>query len=133
MFGICLLLLPLARSYNAMVAFSVLFGVMDGGRYGLMPLVVIECVGQKRTDTAWGYLVFSVGFASGIGPTFIGFIADSAGAYGPAFFTAGGIMVFGSSLVFLKNFIEKKDLDEEKLEVRQHSLEIPVCERETVL
>lgn len=42
-------------------------------------------------------------------------------------------MVFGSSLVFLKNFIEKKDLDEEKLEVRQHSLEIPVCERETVL
>ena len=71
-FGICLLLLPLARSYNAMVAFSVLFGVMDGGRYGLMPLVAIECVGQKRTDTAWGYLVFSVGFASGIGPTFIG-------------------------------------------------------------
>lgn len=71
-FGICLLLLPLARSYKTMVALSVLFGLMDGGRYGLMPLVVLKCVGQKRTDQAWGYLSFSVGFASAIGPTFIG-------------------------------------------------------------
>ncbi len=71
-FGICLLLLPLARSYKVMVALSVLFGLMDGGRYGLMPLVVLECVGQKRTDQAWGYLSFGVGFASAIGPTFIG-------------------------------------------------------------
>ena len=36
-----------------------------------------------------------------------GFIADSAGAYGPAFFTAGGIMVFGSSLVLLIKFTRK--------------------------
>ena len=38
---------------------------------------------------------------------FAGFIADSAGAYGPAFFAAGGIMVFGSSLVLLIKFTRK--------------------------
>ena len=39
---------------------------------------------------------------------FAGFIADSAGRYGPAFFTAGGIMVFGSTIVVLKKFIGAK-------------------------
>ena len=38
---------------------------------------------------------------------FAGFVADSAGAYGPAFFAAGGIMVFGSSLVLLIKFTRK--------------------------
>lgn len=71
-FGIGLLLLPIARSYKAMIALSVLFGLMDGGRYGLIPLVVLECVGQKRTEQAWGYLSFSVGLTSCMGPTLIG-------------------------------------------------------------
>jgi len=71
-FGVGLLLLPLVRSFKAMIALSVLYGLMDGGRYGLMPLVVLECVGQKRTDQAWGYLSFSVGVASCVGPTLIG-------------------------------------------------------------
>ena len=71
-FGVSLLLLPLVRSFTAVIALSVLYGLMDGGRYGLMPLIVVECVGQERTDQAWGYLSFSVGLASCVGPMFIG-------------------------------------------------------------
>ena len=71
-FGISLLLLPLVRSFTAVIALSVLYGLMDGGRYGLMPLIVVKCVGQKRTDQAWGYLSFSVGLASCVGRMFIG-------------------------------------------------------------
>ena len=70
--GICLLLLPLAKSYKAVVTLSVLYGLMDGGRYGLMPLIVLECVGEKRTDQAWGYVAFCVGLSAAIGPTVIG-------------------------------------------------------------
>ena len=70
--GICLLLLPLAKSYQAVVAFSVLYGLMDGARYGLMPLIVLGCVGQRRTDQAWGYVSFCVGLAAAIGPIIIG-------------------------------------------------------------
>ena len=55
-----------------MIALSVLYGLMDGGRYGLMPLIVVECVGEKRTRQAWGYLSFSVGLASCVGHMFIG-------------------------------------------------------------
>ena len=49
-----------------------MFGLMDGGRYGLMPLIVLTCVGQKRIDQAWGYLTLFVGLSSVIGPVFIG-------------------------------------------------------------
>ena len=70
--GICLLLLPLVKSYQAVVALSVLYGLMDGGRYGLMPLIVLDCVGQKKTDKAWGYVAFCVGLTVAIGPTVIG-------------------------------------------------------------
>ena len=70
--GICLLLLPVATSYRAVVVLAVMFGVMDGGRYGLMLLIVLTCVGQKRTNQAWGYVAFSVGLSSAVGPVFIG-------------------------------------------------------------
>ena len=71
-FGVSLLLLPLVGSFTAVIALSVLYGLMDGGRYRLMPLIVVECVGGKRTDQAWGYFSFSVGLASCVGPMFIG-------------------------------------------------------------
>ena len=70
--GICLLALPLVTSYKAVVAFAVLYGLMDGGRYGLMPLIVLQCVGQKRTDQAWGYVSFCVGLCTAIGPVVVG-------------------------------------------------------------
>ena len=70
--GVCLLLLPVATSYKAVVVLSVMFGLMDGGRYGLMPLIVLTCVGEKRIDQAWGYLTLFVGLSSVIGPVFIG-------------------------------------------------------------
>ena len=71
-FGVSLLFLPFVRSFTAVIALSVLYGLMDGGRYALMPLIVVECVGQKRTDQAWGYLSFSVGLAAFVGPMLIG-------------------------------------------------------------
>ena len=70
--GVCLFLLPVATSYKAVVVLSVMFGLMDGGRYGLMPLIVLTCVGQKRIDQAWGYLTLFIGLSSVIGPVFMG-------------------------------------------------------------
>ena len=51
-----MLLLPLVGSYNAMVAFSVVFVLMDVHLKGLMRLVVLECVGFKRTEEDCGFL-----------------------------------------------------------------------------
>ncbi|CAH3167446.1 unnamed protein product [Porites evermanni] len=131
--GVCLFLLPVATSYKAVVVLSVMFGLMDGGRYGLMPLIVLTCVGQKKIDQAWGYLTLFIGLSSVIGPVFIGFIADTAHEYGPAFYTAGGIMVFGSTVVFLNRFLKKENLVEEAHEEKHKFLEFFVQEKETVL
>ena len=62
----------LTGSYNAMVAFSVVFVLMDVHLKGLMRLVVLECVGRKRTEGGCGFLVIGVRFASCIGPVIIG-------------------------------------------------------------
>ena len=49
-----------------------MFSLMDGGRYGLMPLIVLTCVEQKSADQAWGYVAFCVGLSSAIGPVIMG-------------------------------------------------------------
>ena len=59
-------------SYNAIVAFSVVLVLMDVQLYGLMRLVVPECVGRKRTGEDSGFLAISVRFASCIEPVVIG-------------------------------------------------------------
>ena len=63
--GISLLLLPLVKSYQAVVTLSVLYGLMDGGRYGLMPLIVLECVGQKKNRRNLGVRCFLCWFDRG--------------------------------------------------------------------
>ena len=55
-----------------MVAFSVVFVLMDVHLKGLMRLVVLECVGRKRTEEDCGFLAISVRFASFIGSVIIG-------------------------------------------------------------
>ena len=55
-----------------MVAFSVVFVLMDVHLQGLMRLVVLECVGFKRTEEDCGFLAISVRLASYIRPVIIG-------------------------------------------------------------
>ena len=55
-----------------MVAFSVVFVLMDVHLKGLMRLVVLECVGFKRTEEDCGFLAISVRLASYIRPVIIG-------------------------------------------------------------
>ena len=62
----------LTGSYNAVVAFSVVFVLMDVHLKGLMRLVVLECVGFKRTEEDCGFLAISVRLASYIRPVIIG-------------------------------------------------------------
>ena len=62
-----------------------------------------------------------------------GFLADTAHQYGPAFYTAGGIMVFGSTVVFLNRLLKKENLVEEAHEEQHKFLELFVQEKETVL
>ena len=44
---------------------SVLYGLMDGGRYGLMPLLVLDCVGQKKNRRSLGVRCFLCWFDRG--------------------------------------------------------------------
>ena len=62
----------LTGSYNAMVAFSVVFVLMDVHLKGLMRLVVLECVSFKRTEEDCDFLAISVRLASYIRPVIIG-------------------------------------------------------------
>ena len=71
-YGIGLVVLPFVKSLAAVVACYIVFGLVDGGRYGLMSLLVLECVGPHQTDRAWGIMGFCLGVTSTVGPTLLG-------------------------------------------------------------
>ena len=70
--GLCVLCLPLARSFNSIVVIFLVFGLMDGALNGQFSLMVLECVGKHKVNQAWGYIMFVSGFSVGIGPPYAG-------------------------------------------------------------
>lgn len=66
--GLSLLLCPFARSYKSLVAFFVIYGLMDGGIIGLFPILVLDCVGQDKVNQAFGFftLVTAAGISVGL-------------------------------------------------------------------
>ena len=70
--GLCVLCLPLATSFGSIVAIFLTFGLMDGAFNGQFSLMVLECVGKRKVNQAWGYILFFTGFSVGIGPPYAG-------------------------------------------------------------
>ena len=70
--GLCVLCLPLATSFGSIVAIFLTFGLMDGAFNGQFSLMVLECVGKRKVNQAWGYILFFIGFSVGIGPPYAG-------------------------------------------------------------
>ena len=70
--GLCVLCLPLARSFGAVAAIVVVFGLMEGAVMGQFSLLVLECTGPNKVNHAWGYITLAVGLSVGIGPPLAG-------------------------------------------------------------
>ena len=70
--GLCVVCLPLARSFGSIVAVIVVFGLMDGAIMGQFSLLVLKCVGKHKLNQAWGYIMLFIGLSICIGPPMAG-------------------------------------------------------------
>ena len=70
--GLCVICLPLAKSFPSIAAIFIVFGLMEGAQMGQLTLLVLECVGNDKMNQAWGYLMPSLGLSFGIGPPLAG-------------------------------------------------------------
>lgn len=72
--GLCMLCLPLARSFSSVVVIFMMFGLMEGSgaHTGQASLLVLECVGKHKVNQAWGYIRLFTGLSVVIGPPLAG-------------------------------------------------------------
>lgn len=70
--GLCVICLPLAKSFPSIAAILIVFGLMEGAQMGQLTLLVLECVGNDKVNQAWGYLMPFLGLSIGIGPPLAG-------------------------------------------------------------
>ena len=70
--GLCVICLPLAKSFPSIAAIIIVFGLMEGAQMGQLTLLVLECVGNDKVNQAWGYLMPFLGLSIGIGPPLAG-------------------------------------------------------------
>jgi len=70
--GLCVLCLPLARSFGSVVALFAVFGLMDGAMNGQFSLLILKCVGKHKLNQAWGHVMFFLGLSVCIGPPLAG-------------------------------------------------------------
>ena len=70
--GLCILCIPVARSFVSILMPLIGFRLMDGAMAGQQSLLVLECVGHQKVNRAWGYIMLFAGISATIGPPLIG-------------------------------------------------------------
>ena len=70
--GLCVLCLPLARSFTSVLAIFIVFGLMEGAMLGQLSLLVLECCGKDKVNQGWGYIILFTGVSFGIGSPMAG-------------------------------------------------------------
>ncbi|XP_063080072.1 monocarboxylate transporter 10-like [Engraulis encrasicolus] len=90
--GILYLLIPVLRSYAALLGFGLLLGIADAGNYILLPVLTFDLMGAERMPVAWGFML-TVNAISCFGPPFTGWMNDTTGSYDLGFIVAGTLNV----------------------------------------
>ncbi|KAJ7372684.1 hypothetical protein OS493_017958 [Desmophyllum pertusum] len=94
--GVSTMLLTLARHYEELVAYAVVFGFCDGAFATLLNILAFTCVDPSRAASVFGYILMTASVTSMVGPPLSGLTADKLGSYEPAFYMAGGALVAAS-------------------------------------
>ncbi|XP_066303129.1 monocarboxylate transporter 13-like [Branchiostoma lanceolatum] len=86
-------LFPLAKSYPALLAYSVAMGTCTGGFRALIMPLVADTVGVVRMPNAFGLTLVCEGIGILLGPPVAGWLYDATENYNSSFFVAGGCFV----------------------------------------
>uniref|UniRef100_A0A4W5M8A5 Monocarboxylate transporter 12 n=1 Tax=Hucho hucho TaxID=62062 RepID=A0A4W5M8A5_9TELE len=96
--GLCLLFIPLLRTFALLVPFSVFYGYFDGAYVALIPVVTSDIVGTHNLSSALGIVYFLHAIPYLLSPPIGGWLVDTTGTYTATFFLSGFALI-SSSLV----------------------------------
>lgn len=85
-----------ARFTPALVAYTVIFGIMSGAPLALIPMVIAESFGLKRLGSITGLTGICITLGAAAGPLIGGAIFDSGWGHGTAFILFTGALAIGS-------------------------------------
>ena len=71
-YGIVLFFVRFATTANHLLVIFIIVGLLDGGFYGISPLLVTHCVGEYQIPAAWGIFLMISSTSCAIGPFFAG-------------------------------------------------------------
>ncbi|XP_031559872.1 monocarboxylate transporter 9-like [Actinia tenebrosa] len=135
--GLSVLLLPFSSSYIHLILFMSCLGLLDGGIWGLAPLLVIDVAGIENLNFSWGVFNSVVSVASVSGPPLAGFIADKCDSYDPAFYASGVTLIVASLLMFLRKWAQRHNPQNCRQTLvsseKDYDEVLKIYERETVL
>ena len=70
--GLCVLCLPIARSFSSIVAIFIVFGLMEGSMNGQWSLLILETSGKQKLNQAWAYATLLTAVSSCLGSPMAG-------------------------------------------------------------
>jgi len=73
---VCCFILPFGHTYTSLVLLSVLFGAAISSGPTVRTSLIVDIIGIKQLNTAFGILTFARGFAAVLGPSAAGFVLD---------------------------------------------------------
>ncbi|KAM8923936.1 monocarboxylate transporter 12 [Pelodytes ibericus] len=119
--GLCCLFLPILKSFELLVPFSVTFGYFDGAYVALIPVVTGDVVGTSNLSSALGVVFFLHAVPYLVSPPIAGWLVDTTGNYTAAFLISGFSMIFCAILLGFAKVIQK-------VKNRQLKLTLPATE-----
>jgi len=143
--GSSTMLLILAKTYVAMVAYVITFGFADGIMTSSLIIECIESVEESKKASAFGFFMLFGGIVGIVSPPLAGFMADKFGDYIAAFLIAGGVGIIGSLFPFLLfcvkseseediNQVIDETVDQKQSEdVDEHELKTNRCSQDSML
>lgn len=124
--GVSTMLLVLAKNYEWLVAYSLIFGFCDGAMAAAVNIIALTSVEPSKAGSAFGNVLLTTSFVTLVGPPLSGFAVDKLGTYEPAFFMAGGALIAASLTPWVLGCF--RDRKTEKIEI---SLEDYVIKNDT--
>lgn len=109
--GIATLLLPLAKRYIYFVLYFLLYGCTDGTMFSAMCVASMFCFKGTQRNRGFGFYQSITNIVSAFGPALGGLVADSFGAYPPAFYMSGGFVALSGAVVLLVLFVKLDNQD----------------------
>ncbi|KAG8193735.1 hypothetical protein JTE90_005033 [Oedothorax gibbosus] len=96
------------NKYYQMAIYSCVFGLTFGGLVCLTPVVLVDLVGIRRFNTAYGLIGLTSGIAILVGTPMAGMIHDRTHSYEYGFYVCGGIVLASCLVLCSIPIVQKK-------------------------